>query len=86
MLDKFTFMPWDDALIKNWANSIGKYTGETVVRIFEGVVIKEQGYNPALAILRLSNKYSEARMKVACYFAITKGIRNLLLINVCNGL
>lgn len=75
MPDKFKFTPWDDVRIKNWANSIGKYTGETVARIFEGVSIKEQGYNPALAILRLSNKYSEARLEAACEFAITKGIR-----------
>ena len=27
------------------------------------------------AVLRLSNKYSEARLEVACEFAITSGIR-----------
>jgi hypothetical protein len=75
MPDKFKFTPWDDVRIKNWANSIGEYTGETIARVFEGVSIKEQGYNPALAILRLSNKYSEARLEAACEFAITKGIR-----------
>ena len=46
-----------------------------VERIFEGVSIKEQGYNPALAVLRLGNKYSEARLEAACEFAITSGIR-----------
>lgn len=75
MPDKFRFSPWDDARIKNWARSIGRYTGETIDRIFEGVSIKEQGYNPALAVLRLSNKYSEARLEAACEFAITQGIK-----------
>ena len=75
MPDKFKFSPWDDARIKNWALAIGKYTGETIDLIFEGVSIKEQGYNPALAILRLSNKYSEARLEAACEFAITTGIK-----------
>ncbi len=56
MPDKFKFSPWDYISIKNWACSIGKYTAETVERIFESVSIKEQGYNPALAVLRLSNK------------------------------
>ena len=37
--------------------------------------IKEQGYNPSLAVLRLSNKYSEARLEAACEFAITNGIK-----------
>ncbi|HKM34004.1 MAG TPA: IS21 family transposase [Lachnospiraceae bacterium] len=75
MPDKFKFSPWDDIRIKNWADSIGKYTTETVERIFESVSIKEQGYNPALAVLRLSNKYSEARLEAACEFAITNGIK-----------
>lgn len=75
MPDKFKFSPWDDIRIKNWANCIGKYTEETVGRIFEGIDIKEQGYNPALAVLRLSNKYSEARLEAACEFAITTGIK-----------
>ena len=75
MPDKFRFSPWDDARIKNWAASIGRYTSEVIDRIFEGVGIKEQGYNPSLAVLRLSNKYSEARLEAACEFAITNGIK-----------
>ncbi len=75
MQDKFKFSPWDDTRIKNWARSIGSYTAQAVDRIFEGVTIKEQGYNPALAVLRLSNKYSEARLEAACEFAITSGIK-----------
>jgi hypothetical protein len=75
MPDKFKFSPWDDIRIKNWAKSIGEYTTKTIDRIFEGVDIKEQGYNPALAVLRLSTKYSEARLEAACEFAITRGIR-----------
>lgn len=75
MPDRFQFSPWDDIRIKHWADSIGRYTGEAVERIFESVSIKEQGYNPALAVLRLSNKYSEARLEAACEFAITQGIK-----------
>ena len=75
MPDKFRISPWDDVRIRNWAGAIGKYTAEVVGRIFEGVSIKEQGYNPALAVLRLSNKYSEARLEAACEFALTSGIK-----------
>ena len=75
MPDKFKFSPWDDVRIKNWASSIGKHTGVVIERIFENVAIKEQGYNPALAVLRLSNKYSEARLETACELAITRGIK-----------
>ncbi|MEG2871272.1 MAG: IS21 family transposase, partial [Clostridium sp.] len=75
MPEKFKFSPWDDIRIKKWAASIGRYTEITIERIFENVAIKEQGYNPALAVLRLSNKYSEARLETACELAITKGIK-----------
>lgn len=75
MPEKFKFTPWNEERIQKWASSIGKYTGEVIERIFEGVVIKEQGFNPALAVLRLSNKYSEARLEAACEFAIINGIK-----------
>ncbi len=74
MPDRFRISPWDDVRIKNRAGAIGKYTAEVVGRIFEGVSIKEQGYNPALAVLRPGNKYSGARLEAACEFAVTNGI------------
>ena len=49
--------------------------GTGTIRIFEGMSIKEQGYNPALAVLRLSNKSSEARLKAAGESAIISGIK-----------
>ena len=75
MPDQFKFSPWDEHRIRNWAESIGKYTGEVIGHIFGGVSIKEQGYNPSLAVLRLSNKYSEARLEAACEYAIVNGIK-----------
>ena len=75
MPDQFKFSPWDERRIRSWAESIGKYTGEVIGRIFGGVSIKEQGYNPSLAVLRLSNKYSEARLEAACEYAIVNGIK-----------
>ena len=75
MPEKFKFTPWNEERIQKWASSIGTYTSEVVERIFQTVVIKEQGFNPALAVLRLSNKYSEARLEAACEFAITSGIK-----------
>lgn len=75
MPEQFKVTPWDDERIRNWAAAIGPYTAQTINRIFESVSIKEQGYNPSLAVLRLSKKYSEARLETACEFAITKGIK-----------
>ena len=75
MPEQFKVGPWDDERIKNWAAAIGPYTAKAINRIFDGVSIKEQGYNPSLAVLRLSKTYSEDRLEAACEFAITKGIR-----------
>ena len=75
MPEKFKVTPWNDERIKNWANAIGPYTAQVINRIFTAVDIKEQGYNPSLAVLRLSKDYSEDRLEAACEFAIVSGIK-----------
>ena len=67
---------WDDVRIRKWARSIGKYTSDVIDRIFNYVDIKEQGYNPSLAVLRLSRTYSDARLETACEVALSRGIRS----------
>ncbi len=42
MPDQFNKPEWDDTRIRRWAESIGKYTGITIDRIFDSVQIKEQ--------------------------------------------
>ena len=66
---------WDDERIRNWAASIGTSARIVVDRIFESVSIKEQGYNPCLAVLRLSRTYTDARLETACELAISRGIK-----------
>ena len=70
MPDSFHDAKWDDERIKNWAYSIGVCTGEVVDRIFASVRVKEQGYNSALAALRLSKTYSSERLEVSCELAL----------------
>lgn len=67
---------WDDARIRRWAKSIGKSTSVVIDKIFSYVSIKEQGYNPSLAVLRLSRTYSDARLETACELALSRGIRS----------
>jgi hypothetical protein len=66
---------FDDERIKNWASSIGKSTRLVIDRLFGSVSIKEQGYNPCLAVLRLSSTYTDARLESACELAISRGIK-----------
>lgn len=70
-------VPWDDERIRNWAASIGPCTSTVIGRIFESVQIKEQAYNPSLAVLRLSKTYSEERLELACELAIRRGARTI---------
>jgi len=69
---QFLTPEWDDVRIKNWASSVGNSASTVIERIFSGVKIKEQGYNPSLSVLRLSKTYSEARLETACELALTK--------------
>jgi len=48
--------------IKKWATSIDDNTAEVIDRIFQSVNIKEQGYNLALSVLKLSKPYSEKHL------------------------
>lgn len=66
---------WDDERLRNWAASIGTYTRSVIDRIFDSVSIKEQGYNPCLAVLRLSRSYTDTRLETACELAIRRGIK-----------
>ncbi len=47
---------WDSDRILSWASNIGPNTELVVKRIFDSVKIKEQGYNSALSVLKLSKK------------------------------
>ena len=71
MPDEYNQPEMDDARIKRWAASIGENTAETIDRIFRSVSIKEQGYNSALSVLKLSRAYSEERLETACEIALS---------------
>jgi hypothetical protein len=72
MPDQFQQVEWDDQRIRNWATSIGSSVSIVIDRIFDGVKIKEQGYNACLSVLRLSKSYSKERLEAACSLALTK--------------
>lgn len=51
-------------------------TLEVVGRIFAAVPVQEQALNPALAVLRLSRKYSAGRLEAACLIALDSAHRS----------
>ena len=70
MPDHFNQPEMDKERICSWASSIGPNTLEVIERVFRSVQIKEQGYNPALSILKLSRNYSNERFEYACRIAL----------------
>ena len=67
---------WDAGRIRRWAARIGESCSDVVDRVFSSVRFDEQGFNAALAVLRLSHKYGAERLEKACSMALSSGIRS----------
>ena len=72
MPEAFLKPEWDDVRIRGWARRIGPSCAEVIERIFARVKVKEQAYNPALSVLRLSKKYGDERLEAACAHALPR--------------
>src|SRR5699024_10970922 len=57
------YRQWDAERVREWAGRIGENTVTVVNRIFESVPVQEQGLDPALAVLRLTRRFSAARLE-----------------------
>lgn len=66
------YREWDAARVREWATRIGEATLTVVNRIFESVPVDEQGLDAALAVLRLTRRYSAARVEAACRIALAR--------------
>ena len=70
MPEHFNQPEMNEERMRAWASSIGQSALEVVDRIFRSVQIREQGYNPVLAVLRLGKQYSDERLEAACALAL----------------
>lgn len=61
---------WDGPRVRAWAQRIGPGAVRVVNKIFESVTVQEQGLDAALAVLRLSRRYSPTRVEAACQLAL----------------
>ena len=66
------YREWDAARVRESATRIGEATLTVVNRIFESVPVDEQGLDAALAVLRLTRRYSAARVEAACRIALAR--------------
>lgn len=75
MPPEFCRAEWDDKRILRWAREIGPNTLAVIQRMFDEAQIKEQAYNPALAVLNLTKRYTEHDLEEACEYALAKVAR-----------
>ena len=71
-----SYQAWDRARIEDWAARMGPATVTVIGKIFEVTSIEEAGLDPALAVLRLSRRFSAARVEAACQMALRGPIRS----------
>ncbi len=63
---------WNKERFIQWATTIGPSTLEIINRIFARYKVEEQGYKSCLSILKLGDKYSQARLENACKLALSR--------------
>lgn len=70
------YRQWDPDRVRAWAARTGPHTTIVVDRIFESVPVAEQGLNPALAVLRLTRRFSGERVENAAQIALAGAVRS----------
>lgn len=70
MPDGKVWREWDGDRMRRWAGRTGPFRESCVNRILESVRLEEQGLDAALALIRLSGRYSAQRLGRACEIAL----------------
>lgn len=70
------YRQWDAPRVREWAARIGENTTTVINRIFESVPVDEQGLGAALAVLRMTRRYSAARVEAAAGVALASRVRS----------
>ena len=70
------YREWDAGRIRAWGERVGPHMVIVVNRIFEAVPVDEQGFNAALAALRLTRRYSSERVVKACQIVLEGRVRS----------
>ena len=65
------YAKWDSGRFQQWAEKIGEHTAVAVQWILSSRKVPEQSYKACMALLKLSDKYSAARLEAACAKALS---------------
>jgi len=64
------YTQWNTERFIKWACDIGPYTGQTVKAIIGSRKVEQQSYKTCIALLKLADTYSAARLEMACEKAL----------------
>ena len=69
--DHQRYVAWDKQRFLTWAQGVGPNTVVAVKAIFAAYRVERQGYRSCMALLKLGDKHSVARLEAACAKALT---------------
>ena len=69
--DHRKYTQWNAERFLSWARGIGENTVAVVKAILASRIIEQQGYRACMALLKLSDKYSDSRLEAACKRALS---------------
>jgi hypothetical protein len=64
------YVAWNAERFIAWAEKVGPGTTAVIRAILAGHKIEQQGYRACMGVLRLSDRYSQARLEAACSRAL----------------
>lgn len=65
------YVQWNADRFISWAQNVGPSTTITIKAILSSHKIEQQGYRSCMALLKLADKYSVARVEAACRKALS---------------
>jgi transposase len=69
--DHQSYIQWNADRFISWAQNVGPNTAITIKAILSSHKIEQQGYRSCMALLKLADKFSVARVEAACKKAIS---------------
>ena len=64
------YLLWDGDRFRSWAANIGKNVAIVVKSILSTYKVEQQGYRACMALLKLADQYTPARLDAACAKAL----------------
>lgn len=79
------YLEWNGDRFRKWAEGIGESTAKVIDSILRSKRVEQQSYRACMGLLKMADKYSQAKLEEACGTALTytqspscKSVSNIL--------